>query len=219
MYTKLMEIYNRLYAHFGPRHWWPADTPFEMIVGAILTQNVSWRSAAAVIAALKDAELLSPNELLASGAEDLSVLLRPTRYHIQKARKLQAFCSVLVEEYKGDLDAFLSQDTEPLRRCLLNIYGIGPETADAIILYAAEQPIFVIDAYTHRIFRRLGYFGEKTKYREMQAFFMKHLSPDVPLYNEYHAQIDALGHRLCLKRKPCCTECPLADLCETHGGE
>ncbi len=214
MYSRLMDIYNRLLAHFGPRHWWPADTPFEMIVGAILTQNVSWRSASAAIANIKDAGLLSVDGLLASGEEELAALLRPARFHLQKARKLQAFCKVIAEEFRGDLGAFLSQNIHTLRPRLLQIYGIGPETADAIILYAAEKPIFVIDAYTHRIFNRLGYFGEKAKYREMQDFFMKHLPPDVPLYNEYHAQIDALGHNICFKSRPRCEECPVFDLCK-----
>lgn len=210
---ELMEIYQRLLAHFGHRHWWPADTPFEMIVGAILTQNVTWRSAAAAISNLKETGLLSVEGLLGAREDDLAALLRPARYHYQKALKLKAFCRVIAEEYQGDLSAFLSQDLQTLRRRLLNIYGIGPETADAIILYAAEKPIFVIDVYTHRIFFRLGYFGEKAKYREMQEFFMKYLPPDVSLYNDYHAQIDALGHNICLKTRPRCEECPLFELC------
>lgn len=213
---QLMEIYHRLYRHFGPRHWWPAETPFEVIVGAILTQNVSWRSAAAAIKNLKEADLLSLPGILSCEEAELAALVRPARYHFQKAKKLQAFCQVVQEEYRGDLEAFLSQELEPLRRRLLRIYGIGPETADAIILYAAGKPIFVIDAYTHRIFNRLGFFPEKISYREMQRFFMEHLPPEVPLYNEYHAQIDALGHHLCLKRSPRCSPCPLSDLCRNH---
>ncbi|HAG07497.1 MAG TPA: endonuclease [Peptococcaceae bacterium] len=213
MYEALMDIYYRLYGHFGPRHWWPADTPFEMIVGAILTQNVSWRSAAAAIENLKDAGLLSPAALLSLPEEQLAKLVRPARYYVQKARKLHAFCRVLQEEFGGDLQAFLALDTRTLRRRLLDIWGIGPETADAIILYAAHKPIFVIDAYTHRIFHRLGFFGPKMSYDAMQRFFMQHLPPDVSLYNEYHAQIDALGHTTCLKNKPHCTLCPLGKVC------
>lgn len=213
MYEKLMEIYKRLYRHFGPRRWWPARTPFEVIVGAILTQNVGWRSAAIAIRNLKEADLLSLIGLLSCEESELAKLLRPARYHVQKARKLRAFCEVVEDEYGGDLGAFLSQDLKLLRPRLLSIYGIGPETADAIILYAAEKPIFVIDAYTHRIFHRLGYFNEKMSYQVMQCFFMEHLPLDVPLYNEYHAQIDALGHHTCFKRNPCCKGCPLADLC------
>jgi endonuclease-3 related protein len=209
----LMEIYDRLYSHFGPRHWWPADGPLEMIVGAILTQNVTWRSVTLAIDNLKAAGLLSLEGLLTVPEEDLSPLLRPTRYHIQKARKLQAFCQVVAGEHGGDLDAFLSQETTTLRRRLLEIYGIGPETADAIALYAAGKPLFVIDAYTHRIFHRLGCLAERISYRGMQSFFMDALPPDVALYNEYHALIDALGHHICTAR-PHCDVCPLVGLCQ-----
>jgi endonuclease-3 related protein len=210
----LTEIYQCLYVHFGPRHWWPADGPFEMIVGAILTQNVTWRSATTAIDNLKAAGLLSIEGLLSVTEDDLSPLLRPTRYHIQKARKLQAFCRVVAAEHGGDLGAFLAQETMGLRRRLLDIYGIGPETADAIVLYAAGKPIFVIDAYSYRIFHRLGYFPERISYREMQSFFMDALPRDTALYNEYHALIDALGHHICTAR-PRCDGCPLAGLCQT----
>jgi endonuclease-3 related protein len=213
MRQALMEIYDRLYGHFGPRHWWPADGALEMIVGAILTQNVTWRSVTLAIDNLKAAGLLSLEGLLAVPEEDLSPLLRPTRYHIQKARKLQAFCRVVSLEHGGDLDAFLAQEKTALRRRLLEIYGIGPETADAIVLYAAGKAVFVIDAYTHRIFHRLGYLPERISYREMQSFFMGALSPDAALYNEYHALIDALGQHICTAR-PHCDACPLAGLCQ-----
>jgi endonuclease-3 related protein len=185
-----------------------------MIVGAILTQNVTWRSVTSAIDNLKAAGLLSLEGLLTVPEEELSPLLRPTRYHIQKAGKLQAFCRVVAAEYEGDLDAFLAQETPGLRRCLLNIYGIGPETADAILLYAAGKPVFVIDAYTQRIFHRLGYFPERISYREMQSFFMGALPRDTSLYNEYHALIDALGHHTC-KARPHCDACPLSGLCQT----
>lgn len=213
MTETLLLIFRRLYEHFGPRHWWPADTPLEMIIGAILTQNVSWKSASAAIANLKKAGLLSVEALAEAEPEALADLLRPARYHMQKARKVQAFCRVVKKECGGDLRLLLNRETGELRQRLLDIYGIGPETADAIILYAAGQPIFVIDAYTRRIFQRLGYFPEKVSYREMQQFFMQHLASEVALYNEYHAQIDALGHHVCLKTRPRCGVCPLADLC------
>lgn len=216
MYGQLMEIYDKLYQHFGPRHWWPADTPFEMIIGAILTQNVSWRSVAAAIENLKQAGILSIEGVLSSDPVNLASLVRPARYHNQKAKKLQCFCRVVAMEFGGDLDAFLSQEMGILRECLLDIYGIGPETADCIILYAAEKPIFVVDAYTRRIFSRLGYFPEKISYQEMQHFFMSHLPWDVDLYNEYHAQIDALGHHICLKNKPLCVECPVGCHCSVQ---
>ena len=211
----LLEIYQRLHDHFGSRHWWPADTPFEMIVGAILTQNVAWKGAAQAIANIKERNWLEPRRLLEAPEDELAVLVRPARYHYQKAQKLKNFCRVVVEEFGGDLKGFLSQELEPLRKRLLAIRGIGPETADCIILYAAEKPVFVIDAYTHRIFHRLGIFPEQARYAEMQAFFMQHLPPDAKLFNEYHAQLDALGHHICLKRTPLCSTCPLLSFCKT----
>ncbi len=211
-----MEIYNKLFEHFGPRHWWPADTAFEMVMGAILTQNVSWRSAATAIENLKQDGILSLEGILSCDPADLAVLVRPARYHNQKAKKLQSFCRVIAAEFGGDLEAFLSQEMGILRERLLDIYGIGPETADCIILYAAEKPIFVVDAYTRRIFSRLGYFPEKISYEETQHFFMSNLPRDVALYNEYHAQIDALGHHTCLKSKPRCGECPVVCRCSVQ---
>lgn len=213
-----MEIYQKLFEYFGPQHWWPAETSFEMIIGAILTQNVSWGSAAAAIENLKEAGILSISGILSCREEELAALVRPARYHFQKAKRLQAFCKEVEKGWGGDLAAFLSQEWRSLRRRLLSMYGIGPETADAIILYAAEQPVFVIDAYTHRIFRRLGFFPEKISYEKMQRFFMEQLPPEVPLYNEYHAQIDALGHHLCHKQHPRCGACPLSGLCPTAQG-
>lgn len=215
----LMEIYARLYNHFGPRHWWPADTAFEMIVGAILTQNVAWKGAAQAITNLKAKGWLELRTLLKAPEGELAEALRPARYHNQKARKLRDFCRVVDEEFHGDLTAFLAQEIEPLRKRLLAMPGIGPETADCIILYAAEKPIFVIDAYTHRVFHRLGHFNARVKYDEMQAFFMKHLPPDVKLFNEYHAQIDALGNRICLKRTPLCGRCPILIFCRAAASE
>lgn len=217
MHDKLMDIYSKLYEHFGPRHWWPADCSFEMIIGAILTQNVSWHSVTKAIENLKQEGLLSLKGILSCDPSDLAALVRPTRYHNQKAKKLQAFCSVIVEEFGGNLDAFLTQEMGTLREQLLETYGIGPETADCIILYAAQKPIFVVDAYTRRIFSRLGIFPEKINYQEMQHFFLSHLPRDVELYNEYHAQIDALGNKTCLKTKPRCGECPVVCYCPARG--
>lgn len=210
----LLAVYERLFAHFGPRHWWPAETPFEVIVGAILTQNVAWKGAAQAIANLKEKGWLAPRALLEAPEEELAALVRPARYHRQKAQRLKDFCRVVVEEGGGDLEVLLKQDVAPLRQRLLSIRGIGPETADSIILYAAEKPVFVIDAYTHRIFHRLGIFPARARYAEMQAFFMCHLPLDVKLFNEYHAQLDALGHHLCLKKAPRCGECPVLSFCK-----
>lgn len=214
MQDLLLQIYVQLLGHFGPRHWWPAETAFEMITGAILTQNVSWKGASQAIENLKERGWLEPGCILTAPAEELAEVLRPARYHFQKANKLKEFCRVLIGEYDGDLAAFLSQETGSLRERLLAIRGIGPETADCIILYAAGRPVFVIDAYTHRVFHRLGYFSERAKYGEMQAFFMRHLPHDAGLFNEYHAQLDALGHHICLKRAPRCETCPVLSFCK-----
>lgn len=219
----LREVFDRLYRHFGPRHWWPAETEFEVIVGAILTQSVAWRNVEKAIDSLKKAGLLDPLALYRATEEELWPLLRPTRYYQTKAKKLKAFVKHLVEEYGGDLAKMFSKPLHAMRQELLGIWGIGEETADSILLYAGRYPIFVVDAYTRRIFSRLGVFSPDVSYHEMQEHFMRHLPPDEPYYNEYHALIDALGNRLCFGQRPRCGECPLEDLCHYHsqgeGGE
>lgn len=213
MKAKLLIIYNRLFEHFGPRYWWPADSPLEMALGAILVQNVSWNNTVKALENLKREGLLSIAGLYGVPESLLEELIRSTRYYKTKARKVKSFAGYIMEKYQGDLAEFLALPLRSLRCELLSIYGIGEETADSIILYGSNQPIFVVDAYTKRIFHRLGLFPEKIKYRTMQEFFMEHLSPDVQIYNEYHALIDCLGNRLCSAKKPQCTLCPLADMC------
>lgn len=209
-------IYKRLLDHFGPRHWWPAESRFEVIVGAILTQQVAWRNVETAIENLKRGGLLDPQMLLSAPDEDLWRMIRPTRYYRQKASRLKEFCRVLVEEYQADLSRFLTQDAKLLRTILLKMRGIGKETADSIILYAAGQPVFVIDAYTHRIFTRLGLAAGGESYDVLQAQFTSNLPRKTALYNEYHALIVALGHHICLNRNPKCALCPLADLCRRN---
>lgn len=210
---RLLDIYQRLLARYGPQHWWPAETPFEMIVGAILTQAVTWKNVEQAIANLKAAGVLSPEAIHALPEEELAALIRPAGYFNAKARKLKAFVAVLMERHGGDLDAFFAQDLASLRAELLAIHGIGPETADAILLYAAHKPIFMIDAYTVRLFTRLGLAREGVRYPEIQRLFMEHLPPDVPLFQEYHALIVAHAKAICRKRQPRCPECPLLALC------
>ncbi|MGE5416591.1 MAG: endonuclease III domain-containing protein [Acidobacteriota bacterium] len=210
---RLIEIYDLMYAHFGPRHWWPGETPFEVIVGAILTQSVSWTNVEKAIKNLKDLDILNPQGILDAPDEVLENAVRSTRYYKQKAAKLRSFCWVLMDEFGGDLSRMFALSLEQLRARLLAITGIGPETADSIILYAAEKPIFVVDAYTRRIFSRLGFFTENISYEDMQAFFMKYLKPDVQFYNEYHAQIDGIGHYFCSNTRTKCSECPLDGKC------
>lgn len=211
--ARLMSIFCRLYRNFGPRNWWPARSDLEMILGAILVQNVSWKNTVNALKILEENGLMSLEALLEVPEDRLGQLIRMTRYYQSKAKKLKAFAGFVIDNYQGDLQRLLSQPLWQLRQELLGVYGIGEETADSIILYAAKKPVFVIDAYTRRIFQRLGYFPEKITYRQMQEFFMKHLPPNVELYNEYHALIDCLGNRLCSNKKPRCAECPLREIC------
>ena len=209
----LLGLYRRLRGHFGHRQWWPGETPFEVAIGAILTQSVAWANVEKAIRALKAADTFTPARLRDADPVHLSQLIRPSRYPNTKARKLKAFVDFLEKRYGGDMAVMAKGDLNVLRPKLLGVWGIGPETADSILLYALEKPVFVVDAYTRRIFSRLGYWDENVTYEAMQEFFHRHLSPDVPLYNDYHAQIVALGNNLCYPRKPRCGECPLAGAC------
>lgn len=213
---RLWEVFRRLYRHFGPRYWWPARTPFEVVVGAILTQAVAWRNVERAIANLEQAGLMSPEQLWASPAEELYPLLRPTRYFRAKTAKLKAFLAVLHQEYDLDLARLLNEETSLLRSRLLGIPGLGPETADAIVLYAAGKPSFVVDEYTRRIFHRLGETPERISYDRLQSYFTAVLPIDVAFWNEFHALIDGLGHGIC-RTEPRCEECPLAEICATAG--
>lgn len=206
-----MEIYRKLDGHFGPRKWWPAETPFEVCVGAILTQNVAWRNVVRAIDALKGEGLLSPGAIHRTPAEKIAGLIRPTRYFNQKTVKLKAFCSLVVEEH--GLDSLFALPAVELRKRLLGIRGIGKETADSIILYAAEKPVFVVDAYTSRIFARLGIIPGGWSYERIQCFFTENLPEDAALFNQYHALIDGTGHHFC-SVTPRCGDCPLADRCK-----
>ncbi len=206
---RLMEIYYRMYRHFGPRGWWPAETPFEVIIGAVLTQFVSWRNVERAIANLKDSNMLSIDAICDVDTAVLEEHIRSTRFYKQKAKKLKVFCNHLKKNYGGRLEDFFKKPVEELRSELLSLYGIGEETADSIILYAAQKPVFVVDSYTRRIFSRLGFFSEDIKYGDMQNFFMDNLTHETALFNEYHALIDAAGNRYCSARKPDCPGCPL----------
>lgn len=211
---RLWQVFQRLHRHFGPRGWWPARTPFEVVVGAILTQAVAWRNVEQAIANLEAAGLLSPEELWASPDEELYLLLRPTRYFRAKTAKLKAFLEVLHQEYGLELERLLAEETTVLRGRLLRIPGLGPETADAIVLYAAGKPSFVVDEYTRRVFHRLGETPERISYDRLQSYFTVVLPVNVPFWNEFHALIDGLGHGIC-RAEPRCEKCPLAEICHT----
>lgn len=203
-------MYEALLAHFGPRHWWPAETPFEVIIGAILTQNTAWSNVEKAIDRLKKAHALAPDGLrrLTSTSEAFLEAIRPSGYYNIKAARIKAFLDMLSTRHGNDLERFLSLPTDTLREELLAVPGIGQETADSILLYAAGRPVFVIDAYTLRIMTRHGCFPEGTTYGEAQSFFMRHLPRDVPLFNEYHALLVAVGKQYC-RPAPRCRGCPL----------
>lgn len=209
----LPDIYQRLLARFEPQHWWPADEPFEVIVGAILTQSAAWGNVEKAIANLRAAGALSPRALRRLSRPKLAELVHPCGYYNAKALKLKAFVYWLGNHYDDDLDSLFALDTGDLRQQLLSVHGVGRETADSIILYAAEKPIFVIDAYTRRILSRLGLAPDKESYAAYQAFFMDNLPPDAKLYNEYHALLVCLGKNVC-RRRPLCAECCLSDVCQ-----
>lgn len=204
----LREIYDRLFAAFGPQHWWPAETPFEVILGAILTQNTAWKNVAAAIRNLRENGLLSYERISALAAPELAHYIRPSGFFNQKAKKIRTFCDHIARDWDGDLENFLAQDAEPLREELLRIRGIGPETADSIVLYAAFKPSFVVDAYTYRVFSRHDWIVESISYDELREHFMGALDPDVPFFQEFHALLVRTGHLYC-RKKPLCEECPL----------
>jgi len=212
---KLLDIYDRLYIRYGPQHWWPADDAFEVIIGAILTQAASWDNVDKALVNLKAQGLLNPTALWAVDEGQLASLIRPSVYFNAKAQKIKAFVQHLREHYNDDMRSLLEKDADDLRQELLFIYGIGEETADDIVLYAAHKPIFVIDAYTRRILGRLGLEPARDTYGSYQAIFMENLSHDTELFNEYHALLDRHGGETCRKSKPACARCCLLDICPT----
>ena len=212
----LTEVYRRLYDFYGPRGWWPGEGPFEVIVGAILTQAASWKNVELALANLKTADCWSFPAIAARPQEELAEIVRPSGYFNAKAAKLKAFAAHVLHHYDGSLDAMFAQDTEPLRQELLSIHGIGPETADDILVYAAGKPSFVIDAYTIRILERLGIVPEapKAKYGHWQELFHKRLPTNVPLFNEFHALLDHHAGHAC-RKTPVCQGCCLLEVCAT----
>jgi len=207
----LTVIYNRLFQRYGPQRWWPGDSPFEVIIGAILTQSTAWTNVEKAIANLKSEGLLDPISLDAIATDKLAMLVRPSGYYNAKAAKLKAFVERLSRAYGGSLDRLFELDTSDLRKELLSIHGIGPETADSILLYAAHRPIFVIDAYTKRIIGRLGLAPSSESYEAFQQLFMNRLPHDEGMFNEYHALFVRHGKDVC-RKMPRCEGCCLASL-------
>ena len=207
--NKLIRIYKKLYKYFGPQNWWPAENSFEVIIGAILTQNTKWANVEKAIANLKKEKYLIPQKLYNIKKSTLARLIRPSGYYNIKAKRLKSFIDFLFENYSGDIKKMFKKPVGQLRQELLEIKGIGPETADSILLYAGDKPVFVVDAYTKRIFSRHGIIGEDSGYQKIQDLFMAGLPKDTKLFNEYHALIVKLGKDFCLKTAPRCSDCPV----------
>lgn len=205
---RLDEMFRLLLGHFGEQNWWPADTELEMMVGAILTQNTAWKNVEGAIENLKNRELLSLEGLSTLSPADLADMIRPAGYFNIKAKRLKNLIEFISEHYQGDLSRLLNDEPETLRRGLLSVNGIGPETADSILLYAARLPLFVIDTYTHRILHRHGMVDEEATYDDLQGLFMDHLPSDYRLYNEFHALLVMTGKEYC-RKTPLCSRCPL----------
>lgn len=204
----LTTFYQRLLDHFGPQHWWPAATNFEMIVGAILTQNTSWKNVSKAISHLRKAGMIRPKKLLQAEERELAQLLRPAGYYNLKASRLKGFIQYLFGHHRGSLSKMLSLPPDSLRRELLAVKGIGKETADCILLYAGGHPSFVVDTYTRRVLLRHGLIPASARYEEIQHLFHRWLPGDAKLYGEYHALLVEVGKRFCRKVARC-SDCPL----------
>ncbi len=213
MKRRLMAVYRRLHAAHGPQHWWPGDSPFEIMVGAVLTQNTAWTNVEKAIVNLKTAEALSPQVIAATPHRRLAAWLKPSGYFNVKAQRLRALCQWLIRN--GGVQRIARLPTETLRAELLQVHGIGPETADDILLYAFHRPVFVIDAYTRRLFQRLGLIQGDEGYETLRGLFEKSLATDTQLFNEYHALIVVHAKNVCRKR-PTCIACKLGPLCPSR---
>lgn len=205
----LQEIYNRLDGYFGPLHWWPAESPFEVVVGAVLTQNTNWKNVEKAIETLKQAGVFSFDGLLDLSEQELAGLIRASGYYNLKARRLKNLMEMIDRDYGGNLERFFSEETVTARQVLLDVNGIGPETADSILLYGGGHPSFVVDAYTHRILSRHNLIPQECDYQYIQDLFMDHLENDAEMYNQYHALLVSTAKHYCKKRAPLCKGCPL----------
>lgn len=204
----LTHIYDVLFEAYGPQHWWPGDTPFEIAVGAILTQNTNWSNVEKAIRRIRDAKALDAHTLQSLPPEQLEELIRPAGYYRIKTKRLKNFLAWLMDAAEGQPENLAPRNTSDLREELLAISGIGPETADSILLYALNRPVFVVDTYTARLCARHGLIEAPFDYHELQDLFQSNLPQDVPLFNEYHALIVQIGKNFC-KPRPKCDACPL----------
>jgi len=208
--STFMQMYRLMLDHRGPQNWWPADTELEVMIGAVLTQNTNWGNVEKAIRELRRHGMLSVAALAEAEASELARLIRPAGYFNVKAARLKNLVYFIRDRYGGDLQEMLEEETENLRRSLLSINGIGPETADSILLYAAGRPVFVIDAYTRRILARHGICSPRAGYEEVQNLLSSNLPASPELFNEFHALIVAVGKHYC-RKQPRCELCPLKD--------
>lgn len=214
MKRQWMAVYRRLHTAYGTQRWWPGDSAFEIMVGAVLTQNTAWSNVEKAIAKLKAAKALTPEAIARASHRRLAAWLKPSGYFNVKAQRLRALCEWLLRE--GGVRRIARWPTDRLRHALLAVHGVGPETADDILLYAFHRPVFVIDAYTRRIFARLGLIRGDEDYEALRQLFESRLGADVPLFNEYHALIVAHGKDICRPR-PRCADCALTTRCPRRG--
>lgn len=204
----LKQFYDALYKRYGAQKWWPAETPFEVMLGAVLTQNTSWANVARALNNLKEAGLFSPGKLQKVDAEQLAKLIRPAGYFNVKARRLRNLLDWLFENYQGSVEQMLADDLSRIRPSLLTVSGVGPETCDSILLYAAHKPTFVVDTYTYRVLVHHNLIWEDATYEDIKALFEDNLPEDVALYNEYHALLVRVGKEYC-RPEPRHKGCPL----------
>lgn len=207
---KLMNMFDLMLDHFGPQHWWPGETAIEIMIGAVLTQNTNWTNVEKAIDNLKREGFLSVESIHTLSTPLLARCIRSAGYYNIKAARLKNLIGFIRERYHGDIASLLEEDTDDLRKGLLSVSGVGPETADSILLYAANRPVFVIDAYTYRIMNRHGLAGEQVAYEDLQELFMDNLPGDEALFNEFHALIVRTGKQYC-RRSPLCNACPLEE--------
>ena len=210
------EVYRRLYEEFGPQHWWPGQSPLEIIVGAILTQNTSWTNVEKAIHALREAGLMNAQSLYEVSESELAEWIRPAGYFRLKARRLKNFIQFLFDRYDGSLDSMFATGLPALREELLGVNGVGPETADSILLYAAGLPTFVVDTYTARVLKRHGWIEPEADYHAVKEYFESSLSEDAQLFNEYHALLVHVGKDYC-RKTPRCEQCPLCEMLPEGG--
>jgi endonuclease III related protein len=213
---ELLKVYELLHGYFGDLHWWPAESPFEVMVGAILTQNTAWSNVEKAITALKNKNLLSPGALLRIDEVGLAEVIRPSGYYQVKAKRLKSLVRFLREEYSGSIERMSAEELPVLREKLLSVPGIGPETADSMLLYACRKPVFVSDAYTQRILRRHGLIPGDMGVSQIRTLFMTHLPHEVSLFNQFHALLVNAGKTFC-RKTPKCAPCPLRILLGESG--